>query len=491
VSAAAPRARAARGPRRRALLLAAAGALVPAYLLLPAGRAELLGYAVLVWSAALVLLRAVAASPGLRPWRPMVAAQLLFALGESVSVAQRWQGRAPFPSSADVLFLLAQGVLFLAVLRLLPAPRGGVRRGALLDTVVVTTSTGLLFAVYTVLPAFSGGGDLPARLVAAAYPLCDVAVVFLLVRVTGWRGRRPRAFGLLAAGLSASVAADVTFAVLTALGQEGAPREVRLLWLAFYGCAAAAGLDPSAPELGRPPVERRSEPELVRLPLLAVAALLPPAALVVEHLVPGGHDRGLALGLVTVVVVALVLVRVGDLLRVLRGQADVVARLAGTDPLTGLPNRRAWDAELDHVFARARCDPGLPVTVAIVDLDRFKAYNDTHGHDGGDDFLVAAARAWQRALPGVFVARWGGEEFTVLLPGLDPDAAVAALRAVHEAVPHGQTCSIGVATWDGAEVPPAVLARADAALYRAKRTGRDRTVCAERRGGDGTLPAAG
>ena len=479
--------------RRDLPVLVAAGVLVVAYVLLPGGRAELVGYAVLVWCSALVLLHAVATSPALRAWRPLVATQLLFALGESVSVAQRWGGRAAFPTSADALFLLAQVLLFASVLVLLPAPRGGVRRGALLDTVVVTTSTALLFVVYTVLPAFAGEGHLAARLVAAAYPLCDVAVVFLLVRVTGWRSSRPRAFWLLAAGLSASVAADVTFAVLTALGQDGAPRWVRVLWLVFYGCLAAAGRDPSAAVLGHPPLERRSEPELVRLPLLAAAALLPPAALVVEHLVPQDQDHGLALGLATLVVVALVLVRVADLLRILRGQAVVVARQAGTDPLTGLPNRRAWSAEVDHVFARAGGDPRTPLTVAIVDLDHFKAYNDAHGHEGGDDFLVAAARAWQRVLPGVFLARWGGEEFTLLLPGLDAAAAVAVLRAVHEAVPHGQTCSIGVATWDRSEVPPAVLARADAALYRAKRTGRDRTVVAGGRDGADVdvLPATG
>ncbi|MBB2901132.1 diguanylate cyclase (GGDEF)-like protein [Kineococcus radiotolerans] len=484
------RPRAARGPRRDLLVLAAVGLLGAGYLLLPAGRVEVLGYAVLAWAAALVLVRAVATGPDLRPWRAMVAAQLLFALAETVSVVQRWQGRAPFPSGADAVFLLAQGLLFLAVLRLLPAPRGGVRRGALLDTVVVTTSTGLLFAVYTVLPAFGGDGDLPARLVAAAYPLCDVAVVFLLVRVTGWRDGRPRAFWLLTLGLGSSVVADVTFAVLTVLGEEAAPRWVRLLWLVFYGCVAAAGCGPSAGDLGRPPVERRSEPELVRLPLLAAAALAPPVVLVVEHAVLD-VDHGLALGLVAAVVVALVLVRLADLLRVLHGQAEVVAQLAGTDPLTGLPNRRAWDAEVDRVFARAAADPGLAVTVAIVDLDRFKAYNDAHGHDGGDDLLVTAARAWRGVLPGAFLARWGGEEFAVLLPGLDADRAGEVLRAVHAAVPHGQTCSIGVATWDRAEVPPAVLARADAALYRAKRTGRDRTVHAEDRAGDDAGDRAG
>ncbi|PRY14067.1 GGDEF domain-containing protein [Kineococcus rhizosphaerae] len=462
--------------RRYDFLVAAALVLLaPGYLLLPAGRPESLAYTALVVACALVLLAVVAASPARRPWRLLVLTQLLFTTAEVVTAHLDLVGASPSPSPADVFFLAGQVAQFLAVLRLLPAPRGGLRRGSMLDVVVVTGSVGMLFVVYTVLPALDGSREeLLARLVAAAYPVADIAVVFLLVRTTGWRSGRPGAFWWLTAGLLASVVADVTVAVLVAAGQAEQPRWARLLWLVFYACVTAAACSPSAPRLGRPPVADRPGAPLVRLPLLGTAALLPPLAGVLEHLVPGAGDHGVALGIVTVVVVALVLVRLWDLLRVTRSQAALVERLAETDPLTGLPNRRAWDAEVARVFASARA--GGPVSVAIVDLDHFKAYNDTRGHDGGDDLLVRAARAWTHALPGVFLARWGGEEFTVLLPGVAAHTALGVLRAVHDSVPDGQTCSIGVATWDGAEVPPAVLARADAALYRAKRTGRDRTV---------------
>jgi diguanylate cyclase (GGDEF)-like protein len=183
----------------------------------------------------------------------------------------------------------------------------------------------------------------------------------------------------------------------------------------------------------------------------------------------------LLLAVGSVVVLGLLLARVWDLLRVVRTQAAVVERLADTDPLTGLPNRRAWDAQVSRSFVAAR-NTGAPVSVAIVDLDHFKKYNDAHGHDGGDALLVEAAMAWRAALPGAFIARWGGEEFTVLLVGASAEQAAARLRAVHTSVPADQTCSIGVAQWDGSEVPPAALARADKALYRAKDGGRDRTV---------------
>jgi diguanylate cyclase (GGDEF)-like protein len=463
--------------------------LVPVYLLLPDGADAYVGYAVIVGVCSLAVLLAVAVSPARHPWLLMAAAQLLFTAAEAEVVRLKVTGADYFPSAADGFFLVGDVVLFAAVLRLLPAPRGGMRRGPLLDTLVVTVSVGMLFVVYTVVPAFAAQQSLEARLIAAAYPLVDIVIVFLLVRATGWRSGRPAAFWYLAVGLACTVVADVAFAVLTSLGHsDDAPRWVEIAWLGFYACIAAAAASPSATDLGHPPVERRPESQLVRLPLLAVAALLPPVAIVIEHAFHEG-DHALALGFATIIVVGLVLLRVWDLLRIVRGQAAVVERLADTDPLTGLPNRRAWDAEVARTFAT-----GQPVvTVAIVDLDHFKAFNDTHGHEGGDDLLVAAAHLWGQALPGVFIARWGGEEFTLLLPGVGGSAAIGLLRAVHERVPRGQTCSIGVATWNGAEVPPAVLARADAALYRAKRTGRNRTVLAGGRAEAGVdvLPGVG
>ena len=116
----------------------------------------------------------------------------------------------------------------------------------------------------------------------------------------------------------------------------------------------------------------------------------------------------------------------------------------------------------------------------MLDLDRFKDYNDDHGHQAGDRLLKEAAGAWRAVLRETdLLARYGGEEFAVALPGLrrptPPASLVERLRAV---TPGGESCSAGLACWDGSETADDLLGRADAALYEAKQSGRDRTVVA-------------
>jgi diguanylate cyclase (GGDEF)-like protein len=148
--------------------------------------------------------------------------------------------------------------------------------------------------------------------------------------------------------------------------------------------------------------------------------------------------------------------------------------LATTDPMTGLLNRRGWHQRVNNL-AMLSARTGSPLTLALADLDRFKQYNDAHGHEAGDLLLQGFARTATALLRDVDVlARWGGEEFAIGLAGSDEAAARVALERLRQAVPDGQTCSFGVATWDGSETIAACLARADAALYRAKAAGRDR-----------------
>ena len=155
-----------------------------------------------------------------------------------------------------------------------------------------------------------------------------------------------------------------------------------------------------------------------------------------------------------------------------------VEAMARTDDLTGLPNRRAWNEELLREMARAKRH-GFGLSVAMIDLDNFKAFNDEHGHPAGDQLLRDAAADWRLALRvSDFVARVGGEEFAVMLPGCPPVDASIIIERLRSATPQEQTCSAGVADWDGVEEPDALMARADTALYEAKRGGRDRTAVA-------------
>jgi diguanylate cyclase (GGDEF)-like protein len=155
---------------------------------------------------------------------------------------------------------------------------------------------------------------------------------------------------------------------------------------------------------------------------------------------------------------------------------------AHTDALTGLGNRRAFDAALVRLFERRERD-GLSFSLLLLDLDHFKAYNDTFGHPAGDEALRQVGRLLPLALrPGDVATRYGGEEFAVLLPGAGaPDALMVAERIVanvrnglwlHRPV----TVSVGVAEARAGEAAPALVARADAALYAAKKAGRDRAL---------------
>jgi diguanylate cyclase (GGDEF)-like protein len=198
-------------------------------------------------------------------------------------------------------------------------------------------------------------------------------------------------------------------------------------------------------------------------------APLPGNAILTERTIPAELMLGTGVGVSLLLGTALwLLAQVGAL-------AQQVGRLARTDALTGTANRRAWDDELPRELARA-ARSGQPLCVALVDLDRFKAYNDRHGHQAGDRLLKAAAAAWESRLRKTdLLARYGGEEFAVLLPDCELENAMAIADRLRTAQPEG-TCSIGVAAWDGREEAIGLVARADRALYAAKEAGRNRCL---------------
>jgi diguanylate cyclase (GGDEF)-like protein len=163
---------------------------------------------------------------------------------------------------------------------------------------------------------------------------------------------------------------------------------------------------------------------------------------------------------------------------VLECQAAELTELAQRDALTGLANRRAWELALPMALDHARRD-GSALTLAVLDLDHFKRYNDRHGHQAGDRLLKEAAAAWSGGLrTGDLLARYGGEEFALLIPGGAVAQAVELLDRLRPLTPSGQTFSAGVAVWDGQESSEALFARADAALYEAKGAGRNRAALA-------------
>ena len=160
---------------------------------------------------------------------------------------------------------------------------------------------------------------------------------------------------------------------------------------------------------------------------------------------------------------------------------ELLAKLEGiaqTDELTGLPNRRAWHERIPAELARAS-RRSETLAVAMLDLDHFKHYNDTHGHQAGDRLLKQVASFWSNELRLTdTLARYGGEEFALALPACPLSQALTIVDRLRTAIPDGQTCSAGLATWNGTETAEELLDRADRALYQAKRAGRNRSATA-------------
>ena len=150
------------------------------------------------------------------------------------------------------------------------------------------------------------------------------------------------------------------------------------------------------------------------------------------------------------------------------------AASADRDALTGLVNRRGFDEALDGAVRMALWS-GQPLSAALFDLDYFKAVNDSKGHAAGDEMLRAVAAAWVPLLPrGAVLARHGGDEFSLLLPETDGDAALAWAERLRSALPDIGT-SVGVAEFALGDSPADLMRRADVALYRVKSFGRGRS----------------
>ncbi|MFZ1925483.1 MAG: sensor domain-containing diguanylate cyclase [Solirubrobacteraceae bacterium] len=158
-------------------------------------------------------------------------------------------------------------------------------------------------------------------------------------------------------------------------------------------------------------------------------------------------------------------------------RADLLSQLtdmASTDSLTGLPNRRAWETNLDRALLE-----GEPFVLAMFDLDHFKNFNDSRGHPAGDRLLKETAVAWREELrSGDFLARIGGEEFALLLPRCATDDALTVVDRLRRRVRYAQTCSAGVVVQEPGESAEELMTRVDEALYAAKTAGRDRVSLA-------------
>jgi diguanylate cyclase (GGDEF)-like protein/PAS domain S-box-containing protein len=236
-----------------------------------------------------------------------------------------------------------------------------------------------------------------------------------------------------------------------------------------FSALVADGLAPEAPGQVRPASLRHSSGEII------------PVALKTVDLGVAGGVRYVGAFLADLRPMRAGQARIATLL----AQLDQLEQQALTDPLTALPNRRAYDAELKRIAARGRRHHAL-ASVGVADIDLFKNINDQYGHPVGDLVLTEVGRAIERAARATdFVARTGGEEFGMLFPDTSIEMAQLVSERIRKAVaaagvttpdgdPIGVTISIGLTALAPDGAPQDAVARADAALYQAKERGRNR-----------------
>jgi diguanylate cyclase (GGDEF)-like protein len=372
-----------------------------------------------------------------------------------------------WPSAADVLWLSLYPCLVIGLLLLIRRRSQGPDWGSLVDATTITTGLGLLSWVFLIRPVADDSSlPLVARMVSIAYPVGDILVLAMVTRLLVGAGSRALAFRLVAGAMLLYLSGDAIWAVINYVGLEPGPAAVRLL-------------------------QRRTlrlGPAL--LALLTFASLLAPAVLAYQVWRRDVTD-GVAIVVGSAALFLLVVTRMAQLLRQIERQSRQLSELVRVDELTGLPNRRAWSAELPIAIERARRDQ-VVLSIALLDLDHFKRFNDEFGHQAGDRLLKSATAAWSAQLRAVDqLARYGGEEFIALLPRATAELATGVLERLRAVTPAGQTFSAGVATWDGNETSEELIGRADQALYQAKDDGRDRIVVAAEEAQTASQPGPG
>ena len=314
----------------------------------------------------------------------IVTGDFVYALYERVL-----HGPTPFPSLADALYLAGCPLIGLSLVLLVRARSAGRDRVSWIDATIVASGFGLLSWTFLMAPIASSS-DLSwlGRLVALAYPVWDVLFLALLVRLLAGLGARLPALRLLAGAAALWLVYDTIYALVLQYGNYDQGLLIDVLWLLGFIFFGATGLHPSMGELTQPVAHPNTRLSRRRLTLLTGASLIAPILLLSQTLLARGRVDGLAIGIASMLLFLLVLLRIVGLVRQVEDQAAQLAALARHDGLTGIPNRRAWDGELLVAMDRARRD-GAPLSVALLDLDHFKRFNDQHGHQAGDRLLKA------------------------------------------------------------------------------------------------------
>jgi diguanylate cyclase (GGDEF)-like protein len=360
------------------------------------------------------------------PWYLFAAGQAAWVTGDALySWYEDIRQVSPFPSGADVAYLLAYPLLTTGIGLLI---RGGGRRfdvRALIDSFIVVAALGLVSWAFIAQPMVEADGvPLLERAIAVAYPVGDILMLAMLVRLVAAPGVTSVALRLLVGAVVLQVVADTGLAA--GVSETGTYMSgLDLVWLGSYVLWGACALHPQMRELSRRPGVRSDLFTMRRVVVLGAAAVLPPTTALVALTLGRSPDAWLSVG-GTMVLTLLVVARMASAIvevRLTTRQRDrleeELLHRAADDPLTGLFNRAFVLRAVGDALRRART-ASASTGLIVVDLDDFKALNDDLGPVAGDDVLVEVARRISDAAgPSRPVGRLHGDQFVVLVEHAD------------------------------------------------------------------------
>ena len=451
-------------------------------------------------------------------WYLIAAAGLLFTLGDDVSSVYDFVHTAmPFPSWADALYLAGYPFLFAGVLRLARRSSWAIWREDSADAAIITIGVLAMSWQFLMDPyVHDQGMSTFGMAVNVAYPMMDVALIFIVLRAVVFRGMREPYFRIIAASMLVMFTGDFAYDVMTLHGLYSTGNLVDLLFLFQYALIGAAALHPSVGEtrvVAPEPDLRVEAPRPTRhgrLPTVLVAGFVAPGILVIASAMRE-HVNVVALGVLCLVAFGIIGLRLNWLVSRMERQSRqleenlmelTVAHLRRDqleaslrhqtlhDPLTGLANRMLFEDRLARARERVARQSGINA-VLMFDLDDFKQVNDAYGHFIGDQLLVDVARRLEAITRSSdTLCRFGGDEFLYLAEGLaDAGEAEMICQRIIEALAEPfhfgdihfeQHASIGLVICDYQDAVDAEYVRdADAAMYEAKRFHKGRYVVFE------------